>query len=166
MQMQLVLLLPPPWGTHLDWSTVNRWGAESATMILGSLKWGCWPRQPIFSCFTFSLLIILFLSHQQHNLHFQFHAQMVTTALSQNSRLICATLLPQSLHQMLNDMHRAKIQGADVVEIRLDSITDSDLRILLRNKPIPVVLVSRYASCFMGCLWKMFDGGVLSIKLL
>lgn len=69
---------------------------------------------------------------------------------SKNSRMICAPLVAQSVEQILNDMHQAKMQGADVVEIRLDYISDfdplKDLKLLLDNKPIPVVVVCRYAS--------------------
>ncbi|KAG6423171.1 hypothetical protein SASPL_113559 [Salvia splendens] len=58
-------------------------------------------------------------------------------------KLICAALPPQSLDHLLNGMHQAKIQGADVVQIELDSLSHSDLTTLLRNKPIPVLLLSR-----------------------
>lgn len=70
--------------------------------------------------------------------------EMVRVGVSEDSRLICATLAAaQSLDQMLKGMHQAKVQGADAVEIALDCVADSDLEVLLRNKPIPVVLVSR-----------------------
>ncbi|KAH6796150.1 hypothetical protein C2S51_037136 [Perilla frutescens var. frutescens] len=70
---------------------------------------------------------------------------MVRVGVSKYSRLICATLLvaDQSVDQMLNAMHQAKAQGADLVQIDLGSVADSDLKFLLENKPIPVVLVSR-----------------------
>lgn len=73
----------------------------------------------------------------------QSSAEMVRVGVSEDSRLICATLAAQSLDQMLKGMHQAKVQGADAVEIALDCVADSDLEVLLRNKPIPVVLVSR-----------------------
>ena len=66
------------------------------------------------------------------------------------STVICAPLLSQSVEQMVNDMHVAKKEGADVVEIRLDCIKDfrpsQDLQILLRKKPLPVLVVYRYKS--------------------
>lgn len=65
-----------------------------------------------------------------------------------NSVLICAPLMSQSVEQMVSDMHEAKVQGADVVEIRLDCVKDfrppQDLKFLLKNKPLPVVIVYRY----------------------
>ncbi|KAK6140374.1 hypothetical protein DH2020_025885 [Rehmannia glutinosa] len=61
--------------------------------------------------------------------------------------MICAPLMAQSVEQMLIEMHQAKMQGADVVEIRLDCINNfepwRDLKLLLENKPIPVVVVCR-----------------------
>lgn len=69
---------------------------------------------------------------------------------SKNSRIICAPLIAQSAEQMLNDMHQAKIEEADAVEINLDSITNfqpwrDNLKLVLGNKPVPVVVVCRYA---------------------
>ncbi|KAI3445243.1 hypothetical protein Pfo_001908 [Paulownia fortunei] len=72
---------------------------------------------------------------------------MARVGFSKNSRMICAPLMAQSVEQLLNDMHQAKMQGADVVEIRLDCIDNfqpgRDLKLLLQNKPIPVVVVCR-----------------------
>ncbi|KAH6819119.1 hypothetical protein C2S51_002722 [Perilla frutescens var. frutescens] len=50
---------------------------------------------------------------------------------------------------MLNAMHQAKTQGADLVQIDLGSVADSDLKFLLENKPIPVVLVSRLPTALL-----------------
>lgn len=65
-----------------------------------------------------------------------------------NSTLVCAPLMSQSVEQMVREMHEAKAQGADVVEIRLDYVKDfrppQDLELLLKNKPLPVVVVYRY----------------------
>ncbi|KAL0425396.1 UNVERIFIED_CONTAM: Bifunctional 3-dehydroquinate dehydratase/shikimate dehydrogenase, chloroplastic [Sesamum radiatum] len=59
--------------------------------------------------------------------------------------MICAPLMAESVEQMLSDMHQAKMDGADVVEIRLDCISNfqphRDLKLLLENKPLPVVVV-------------------------
>ncbi|KAL0397363.1 UNVERIFIED_CONTAM: Bifunctional 3-dehydroquinate dehydratase/shikimate dehydrogenase, chloroplastic [Sesamum calycinum] len=59
--------------------------------------------------------------------------------------MICAPLMAESVEQMLSDMHQAKMEGADVVEIRLGCISDfqphRDLKLLLENKPLPVVVV-------------------------
>ncbi|CAK9152192.1 unnamed protein product [Ilex paraguariensis] len=48
---------------------------------------------------------------------------------------------------MLHGMYQAKAQGADLVEVRLDCIRNfrprGDLQILLKNKPLPVIIVYR-----------------------
>ncbi|KAL2234365.1 UNVERIFIED_CONTAM: Bifunctional 3-dehydroquinate dehydratase/shikimate dehydrogenase, chloroplastic, partial [Sesamum indicum] len=57
--------------------------------------------------------------------------------------------MAESVEQMLSDMHQAKMEGADVVEIRLGCISNfqphRDLKLLLENKPLPVVVVYGYA---------------------
>ncbi|XP_059652601.1 bifunctional 3-dehydroquinate dehydratase/shikimate dehydrogenase, chloroplastic-like [Cornus florida] len=69
---------------------------------------------------------------------------MVSVGMVRNSTMICAPLMSQSIEQMESDMHQAKKQGADVVEIRLDCINNfrprQDLEILLKNKPLPVII--------------------------
>ncbi|KAF3454389.1 hypothetical protein FNV43_RR04836 [Rhamnella rubrinervis] len=61
--------------------------------------------------------------------------------------MICAPLTAQSVEQMVSDMIQAKAQGADLVEVRLDYIKDfrphKDLQVILRNKPLPVIIVYR-----------------------
>lgn len=61
--------------------------------------------------------------------------------------MICARLTAQSVDQMVSDMIQAKAQGADLVEVRLDCIKDfrphKDIQVILRNKPLPVVIVYR-----------------------
>ncbi|XP_057961053.1 bifunctional 3-dehydroquinate dehydratase/shikimate dehydrogenase, chloroplastic-like [Malania oleifera] len=72
---------------------------------------------------------------------------MGVVEISKNSTTICAPLMSQSVEQMVSDMYQAKAQGADVAEIRLDYIKNfqprRDLEILLRNKPLPVIIVYR-----------------------
>jgi 3-dehydroquinate dehydratase/shikimate dehydrogenase len=64
-----------------------------------------------------------------------------------NSVMVCAPLMAQSVEQMVIDMHSAKAQGADVVEVRLDCINkfqpSQDLETIIRNKPLPVIIVYR-----------------------
>ncbi|KAE8010114.1 hypothetical protein FH972_006507 [Carpinus fangiana] len=72
---------------------------------------------------------------------------MGTVAIFDRSTLICAPLVAQSVEQMVIDMKQAKAEGADVVEVRLDYIKNfqprQDLEIILRNKPLPVMIVYR-----------------------
>ncbi|KAF8394499.1 hypothetical protein HHK36_020709 [Tetracentron sinense] len=64
-----------------------------------------------------------------------------------NSTMICVPLMGQSVEKMVSDMFQAKAQGADLVEIRLDYIKNfqprQDLEILIRDKPLPVIIVYR-----------------------
>ncbi|KAL3537959.1 hypothetical protein ACH5RR_001325 [Cinchona calisaya] len=75
---------------------------------------------------------------------------MGSIGLLKNSTMICAPLMAESVEQMLKDMQKAKAEGADVIEIRLDCIKGfqpkKDLQILLRNKPLPIIIVYRATS--------------------
>lgn len=57
--------------------------------------------------------------------------------------------MAETIEKMVIQMHQAKAQGADVVEIRLDCVLDfqprNDLETILRNKPLPVIFVFRYS---------------------
>ncbi|XP_019187937.1 PREDICTED: bifunctional 3-dehydroquinate dehydratase/shikimate dehydrogenase, chloroplastic-like [Ipomoea nil] len=72
---------------------------------------------------------------------------MGSVGLLKNTTMVCAPLMAPSVEELINGMYRAKEQGADLVEIRLDSIKDfnpkQDLQTLLRNKPLPVLIVYR-----------------------
>ncbi|KAK6232818.1 hypothetical protein SCA6_002891 [Theobroma cacao] len=69
------------------------------------------------------------------------------TGMLNNSTMICAPLMAQSVEQMVKDMHQAKAEGAQLVEIRLDYIKNfqphQDIQIILKNKPLPVIIVYR-----------------------
>ncbi|XWS42672.1 hypothetical protein CRYUN_Cryun16bG0034200 [Craigia yunnanensis] len=72
---------------------------------------------------------------------------MGSTGMLNNSIMICAPLMAQSVEQMVKDMHQAKAEGAQLVEIRLDYIKNfqphQDIQIILKNKPLPVIIVYR-----------------------
>ncbi|KAL5566203.1 hypothetical protein UlMin_029367 [Ulmus minor] len=63
------------------------------------------------------------------------------------STMICVPLMAQSVEEIMSQMHLAKAQGADVVEIRLDCVENfqphTDLEVILRNKPLPVIIICR-----------------------
>lgn len=73
---------------------------------------------------------------------------MDNVGVLKDKAMICAPLMCQSVEQVVKDMHMAKAQGADLVEIRLDFVSDlhsqRDLKIILTNKPLPVIIVYRY----------------------
>ncbi|KAJ7978041.1 bifunctional 3-dehydroquinate dehydratase/shikimate dehydrogenase, chloroplastic-like [Quillaja saponaria] len=72
---------------------------------------------------------------------------MGSIGVPKNSTMICTQLISQSVEQVVSDMHHAKAQGADLVEIRLDCIKNlkpqQDLQIILSDKPLPVVVSYR-----------------------
>ncbi|KAL3814711.1 hypothetical protein ACJIZ3_015979 [Penstemon smallii] len=78
--------------------------------------------------------------------------------ISKKSRMICVPIMGESVEQILNAMHQAKSLGADAVEIRLDCIDKlqfepkRDLKLLIGNKPLPVVVV--YRPIWEGGLYK------------
>lgn len=73
---------------------------------------------------------------------------MESVGMKQTSTMICAPLMARSVEKMVSDMNQAKAQGADLVEIRLDFIQNfqphQDLEIILRKKPLPVLVAYRY----------------------
>ncbi|KAJ6397635.1 hypothetical protein OIU77_018615 [Salix suchowensis] len=77
-----------------------------------------------------------------------------TAGAFKNSAMVCAPLMARSVEQMVIDMHSAKAQGADVVEVRLDYIHQfqpgQDLETIIRNKPLPVIIVYRLTSSGAG----------------
>ncbi|KAG5056139.1 hypothetical protein JHK85_008649 [Glycine max] len=75
---------------------------------------------------------------------------MVFEEVWKHSVMVCAAITTHqyvSAEQIVNGMHQAKAEGADIVELRLDCITNfhshHDLKIILQNKPLPVLIVNR-----------------------
>ncbi|CAH9087140.1 unnamed protein product [Cuscuta europaea] len=72
---------------------------------------------------------------------------MGSVGVLRNSTMVCAPLAAPSVEELITGMHKAKSQGADLVEIRLDCIQHfnpkQDLEMILTNKPLPVLIVYR-----------------------
>ncbi|XP_043722523.1 bifunctional 3-dehydroquinate dehydratase/shikimate dehydrogenase, chloroplastic-like isoform X2 [Telopea speciosissima] len=72
---------------------------------------------------------------------------MGSSGTVRNPIMVCVPLMGNSVEEMMSQMGQAKSQGADLVEIRLDYIQNfqplHDLEILLRDKPLPVIIVYR-----------------------
>ncbi|XP_052208339.1 bifunctional 3-dehydroquinate dehydratase/shikimate dehydrogenase, chloroplastic-like isoform X2 [Diospyros lotus] len=60
-----------------------------------------------------------------------------------NSTLICAPLMADSVDQMVKYMEKAKLSGADLVEVRLDSLKSfypgQDIQTLIKRCPLPTL---------------------------
>uniref|UniRef100_A0A7N1A3W7 Shikimate dehydrogenase n=1 Tax=Kalanchoe fedtschenkoi TaxID=63787 RepID=A0A7N1A3W7_KALFE len=67
--------------------------------------------------------------------------------VSRNSTLICVPTIAGSVDEMLVDMQKAKLSGADLVEIRLDCLKSfsprQDLDSLIGGCPLPTLLTYR-----------------------
>ena len=74
--------------------------------------------------------------------------EMGSLGTSGNVTMVCAPVTAETVEEMVGDMNRAKAEGADVVELRLDSLQhfepSTDLKRLLTAKPLPVIVVYRY----------------------
>ncbi|PWA89025.1 3-dehydroquinate dehydratase type I [Artemisia annua] len=73
---------------------------------------------------------------------------MGSVGVVRNSRtMVCVPLMSEYVEKMVGDMYEAKVEGADMVELRLDCLKHfqpkRDLPTLLSNKPLPVVVVYR-----------------------
>ncbi|KAJ9561640.1 hypothetical protein OSB04_006800 [Centaurea solstitialis] len=72
---------------------------------------------------------------------------MGSVGVLRNTTMVCVPLMSHSVQEMVSDMYQAKIEGADLVELRLDCLKDfdhrRDLETLLRRKPLPAAVVYR-----------------------
>lgn len=73
--------------------------------------------------------------------------QMATEGVRNNPSLVCAPIMAESIDKMVINMGKAKQDGADLVEIRLDSLKsfhpDEDLKTLLKECPLPTLFTYR-----------------------
>ncbi|XP_057484811.1 bifunctional 3-dehydroquinate dehydratase/shikimate dehydrogenase, chloroplastic-like isoform X2 [Actinidia eriantha] len=74
-------------------------------------------------------------------------AKMESERIGKNSTLICAPLMADSVYQMLVSMNKAKSSGADLVEVRLDSLKSfnpsQDVETLVKRCPLPTLFTYR-----------------------
>jgi 3-dehydroquinate dehydratase/shikimate dehydrogenase len=65
-----------------------------------------------------------------------------------NSTLVCAPVMADSVDKMVTNMDKAKREGADLVEIRLDSLKSfdpyEDLKTLIKECPLPTLVTYRF----------------------
>ncbi|KAL6526524.1 hypothetical protein OROGR_015614 [Orobanche gracilis] len=67
--------------------------------------------------------------------------------IRKNQTLICAPLMADAVDQVVELMHKAKLKGADIVEIRLDHLKTfnprSDIEKLIKECPLPTLFTYR-----------------------
>ncbi|KAL5719404.1 hypothetical protein ACHQM5_012185 [Ranunculus cassubicifolius] len=68
--------------------------------------------------------------------------------MSSNTTLVCTPLMADSVSQMLIDMEKAKENGADLVELRIDYLKEfypkQDLEKLIKESPLPNLITYMY----------------------
>ncbi|XP_068658361.1 bifunctional 3-dehydroquinate dehydratase/shikimate dehydrogenase, chloroplastic isoform X2 [Aristolochia californica] len=87
--------------------------------------------------------------------------------MSQTPTLLCVPLISKTVDKMLLEMGRAKISGADIVEIRLDHLSgfnpSTDLEILLKDRPLPALVT--YRPKWEGGQYEVEEIGNLVVKI-
>ncbi|KAK1432383.1 hypothetical protein QVD17_09279 [Tagetes erecta] len=72
---------------------------------------------------------------------------MGSVGLLKNTTMVCVPLMSHSVEQLVCDMFQAKTEGADIVELRLDCLTEfvpeKDLRTIVSSRPLPIIVVYR-----------------------
>ncbi|KAK3217750.1 hypothetical protein Dsin_011720 [Dipteronia sinensis] len=67
--------------------------------------------------------------------------------MGKNPTLICVPIMAESVEKMIVDMNKAKASGADLVEIRLDSLNGfsprEDLQSIITQSPLPTLFTYR-----------------------
>lgn len=75
--------------------------------------------------------------------------------LAKNPSLICAPVMADSVDKMVVETCKAQDLGADLVEIRLDSLKEfnplEDLKIIIQKSPLPTLFTYRFV-CVCLCL--------------
>lgn len=75
--------------------------------------------------------------------------KMESGAVRKNSTLICAPVMAGSVKEMVTQLDEAKSSGADLVEIRLDSLKNfsprEDLKTLIKASALPTLFTYRFA---------------------
>lgn len=76
---------------------------------------------------------------------------------AKNSTLICVPIMAESIDKMVIDVRKAGESGADLVEIRLDTLKifnpHEDLKTLIKESPVPTLFTYRYLACiFLSAL--------------
>ena len=74
--------------------------------------------------------------------------------LPANGCYLCAPLVAHTVDEMVEQMHLAVAQGADIVELRIDHISNfhpsRDLPLLLHGRPLPVIVTYRYIYAMLN----------------
>lgn len=71
--------------------------------------------------------------------------------IRKNETLICAPIMGDTVAQMVELMYKAKLKGADLVEVRLDHMKtfnpDVDIEKMIKECPLPTLFTYRLIVC-------------------
>ena len=75
---------------------------------------------------------------------------MGSKEIRKNQTLLCAPIMAETVDKMVINMDKAKQSGADLVEIRLDSLKSfnpyEDLKTLIKECPLPTLFTYRFTT--------------------
>ncbi|XP_075654685.1 uncharacterized protein LOC142624827 [Castanea sativa] len=76
--------------------------------------------------------------------------KMGSREIRKNQTLLCAPIMAETVDKMVINMDKAKQSGADLVEIRLDSLKNfnphEDLKTLIKECPLPTLFTYRFTT--------------------
>lgn len=76
--------------------------------------------------------------------------KMGSKEIRKNQTLLCAPIMAETVDKMVINMDKAKQSGADLVEIRLDSLKSfnpyEDLKTLIKECPLPTLFTYRFTT--------------------
>lgn len=71
-----------------------------------------------------------------------------SSEIEKNPSLICAPVMADSINKMVTETCKARELGADLVEIRLDSLKGfnplEDLKTIIKKSPLPALFTYRF----------------------
>lgn len=77
-------------------------------------------------------------------------SKLASGEMGKNPTLICVPIMGDSVERMLVDTGKAKASGADLVEIRLDSLKSfspyEDLKTIIKDCPLPTLFTYRFVT--------------------
>lgn len=85
--------------------------------------------------------------------------EIASQEIAKNPSLICAPVMADSVDKMVTETHKAQELGADLVEIRLDSLKEfnnplEDLKTIINKSPLPTLFTYRFVSVCV-CVFKL-----------
>jgi hypothetical protein len=121
------------------------------------------------TCLNFSSLFFHHFFFIEIQLASSAALQMRSGGARNNSTLVCAPVMADSVDKMVTNMDKAKREGADLVEIRLDSLKSfdpyEDLKTLIKECPLPTLVTYRFYNSEFFYDWILYALCVFVFKV-